>query len=613
MTTTAKKNKPAKPAAIGKPLKKAQDKSKASVEQEQDEKIEYIPIARVDLSPLNHRKYYDPQALDKFAGQIKQYGIIHPLTLRLMASGRYEVVSGERRYRGAEIAGLQRLKSIVKELSDQQVIELQLVENLQREDPHPLHIAQGIVQLQTTGFSIDQIAARLGRTKAFVFQRIKLTALIEPFQQVFMAGKFTQSDAFEIAALAEESQQDLFQEHFKGWEKKEFRLYGLSNMIGKFRYDLKRAPFDTKDKNLVPEMGACSKCPFNTATLKTLFPEMAKEATCTNKPCYKQKCTVHLTSLFEQAVDLHQPVALLSANGFSDTLQQIIAAHPTAKDLPVHGRYSVSVFNSPSEPDKEDYAMYGEEEDGDFDEAAYSDALEEYQSELEEFNHLKEKGSMLIGLFVSESEIKPLLFSLDNSRGSKAVTSAKAVQEAIKNGTVTAELLEAEALRLQAREARAKEIDRDKVQLKVHEELLARCSVAQNNENLTTADLATARLIIFDSLDYHNRQAVETTLFDQHPDKDAGKWEDRYHLLASLTEQQFAYLIRMAAACKAESKMPNTYAGFALYKQAESAGVDVPQIEQAQQEKQKVREEKLTNRLTDVQKRLEKLKPVTAS
>jgi ParB family transcriptional regulator, chromosome partitioning protein len=205
------------------------------------------------------------------------------------------------------------------------VIEIQLCENLQREDPHPMHEAEAIGQMQSAKKTIDEICARLGKSKAFIYGRLKLLSLIEPFQEMFLANKMTIVDALQIATLSAESQQEFFDKQCKNWKQKDFRLYNLTYNLSVYKYDLSDAPFDIKDKALVPEMSACSRCIYNTATLKTLFPEEANESVCTNKECYHKKCVAHLLNQLQAAFKEDQLQALIFNGSPSETVKQALS------------------------------------------------------------------------------------------------------------------------------------------------------------------------------------------------------------------------------------------------------------------------------------------------
>jgi hypothetical protein len=107
-----------------------------------------LPVDQIDYSPFNYRKKYSQKDLEDFAVEIAQHGIISPLTIRRLASDKYELVAGERRLRAAKIAGLSMVPVVVKEYTDEHVREIQLAENLQRENPHPLHEVFAIGQMQ---------------------------------------------------------------------------------------------------------------------------------------------------------------------------------------------------------------------------------------------------------------------------------------------------------------------------------------------------------------------------------------------------------------------------------------------------------------------------------
>ena len=132
MTTKAKpKNK--KPA-VKSPVKEKNANSQTAILLK-DAEYKHVKTEDIDFSPLNYRKYISEEALQQFAQELKQHGIISALTLRPLSSNRYELVAGERRLRAARLAGLTLVPAAIVTLTDEQVIEIQLAENLQREDP----------------------------------------------------------------------------------------------------------------------------------------------------------------------------------------------------------------------------------------------------------------------------------------------------------------------------------------------------------------------------------------------------------------------------------------------------------------------------------------------
>ena len=572
-----------------------------------------LNIEQIDYSPFNYRKIFSLKDLQAFAVEIAQHGIISSLTVRPMSTGRYELVAGERRLRAATIAKLTTVPVVVKNYTDEEVIEIQLAENLQRENPHPMHEAQGIGQMQKTGKTIEEIAARLGKSKAFVYSRIKLLALIEPFQEMFLAEVINIQQAFEIGSLSSSSQQEFFDEYCEDWKtQKGFDLDDLEYALSRFKYDLKEAPFNTKDKKLIPEMGACTACSFNTATLKTLFPEYAKEAICTNKECYHKKCSAYFSLLLASALLEHKPAALIFSHQPSKIIKDSVESVAGATELPAYNSNDISIIQAPEMPVPEDYTNEDEtEKESQFDEAEFKNAMEEYEEDMGQYKNLLENSKVLKGLFVTEHHLNAVLFSLEkrsNNNRTQTVT-AKDVQAAIKTGAATPELLQAEIERLNTKEERAKELDREKIQLAVHEQFSSEIESVSNITSLTTADEVAARLLIYQSLNYYTRSKVGTQLFSS-TEEDNGKNENQllYEKLATLTDIQYSYLIRNAITCQADSKFLLNVTGYSLYKQAEGAGLNVEAIEHAQEQKAITREAKQLERIKELETKISKLK-----
>lgn len=580
-----------------------------------DAEYRQVKTEDIDFSPLNYRKYISEEALQQFGEELKQHGIISPLTLRQVSAGRYELVAGERRLRAARIAGLPTVPAQIVKLSDEQVIEIQLSENLQREDPHPMHEAQAIGQMQRTGKTIDEIAARLGKSKQFVYTRLKLLALIDSFQEMVLADVITLQDALQIATLSETSQSEFYEEHCGNWKKqKDFSLHNLNYYLNDYRYDLKRALFNVKDKKLSPEAGACTTCPSNSASLKTLFPEYAKQTVCSNKECYNNKCSLHFLTAFGSSIETYQPTALLINNQLTEMAEKIIGLVPGAADLPQYNLHEISVIVKPECPEKEDFTYDNDDDEPEIDEEEFNSAMDGYYSELEAYNLHVESGHYKIAVLVDNKNFEPVYFSLERPKqyqtGGQTIT-AKEVQAAIKAGNATAELLEAEIDRINQREKRSEELDREKVQLTVHKLFSEQVSELSSNTSFTVADIIGARLIIYQSLDYHAREKVQPVLFPEKEGIYRESCEEMYDILKNLTDEQFSYLIRMAMSSKSESKYPRQEAGYFLYQMAKEAGVSVQTIEEGQSQKAKERKEKQEQKIKELEKKIKKLIPVS--
>jgi ParB family transcriptional regulator, chromosome partitioning protein len=111
--------------------------------------INTVSISKIRLPSHQPRRYFDPEKLQQLTDSIKQHGVLEPLLVRPLQQGEYELVAGERRYRAAQAGGLEIVPITVRELSDQEAIQLALVENLQREDLNPIEETEGVLELLT--------------------------------------------------------------------------------------------------------------------------------------------------------------------------------------------------------------------------------------------------------------------------------------------------------------------------------------------------------------------------------------------------------------------------------------------------------------------------------
>jgi ParB family transcriptional regulator, chromosome partitioning protein len=141
------------------------------------EMVRQIPLNLLYPSPLQPRKFFSEDQLDDLTNSIKEQGIIHPLIVR-ETQGKYELIAGERRWRAAQRAGLKLVPVIVRQASDREILELALVENLQRSDLNPIEEAEGYeLLLQKYKLTQEEIARKVGKNRATVANAVRLTAL----------------------------------------------------------------------------------------------------------------------------------------------------------------------------------------------------------------------------------------------------------------------------------------------------------------------------------------------------------------------------------------------------------------------------------------------------
>src|SRR5579864_1845449 len=254
-----------------------------------------VPITVLVESATNPRKRFDAKSLEELAASFKTQGILAPLLVREVEESKYEVVAGARRLRAAKLAELEKLPVRVVKLTDAEAIEAQCVENLQREDIHPLEEALGFKSLLELGEPAYTIASRAGKSEAYVYGRIRLADLIPPVAEAFLKDQITIGHALLIAKLPSSQQQEAFAAAFRGqWTSegntqvlipvRELAAWIESNIL----LQLASAPFDKQDETLVPEAGSCANCTKRTGFNKLLFADVRKDS-CTSPDCFRAK------------------------------------------------------------------------------------------------------------------------------------------------------------------------------------------------------------------------------------------------------------------------------------------------------------------------------------
>lgn len=168
-----------------------------------------LAIADIVESKSNPRRRFDDESLKELSASILQVGILEPLIVRSTADG-YELVAGARRLRAARAAGLADVPCLIRTLSDLQVLEIQVTENLQRKDVHPLEEADAYAALMKAdrAYTVEAVAARVGRSASYVYQRLKLKDLCKPAREAFEADEITAAHAVRLARLGDEQQAD---------------------------------------------------------------------------------------------------------------------------------------------------------------------------------------------------------------------------------------------------------------------------------------------------------------------------------------------------------------------------------------------------------------------
>lgn len=169
---------------------------------ESDTRIETLPLREIEPDPGQPRKTFDDETLAELSASIAEHGLLQPIAVRPKPSGGYLIVAGERRWRASRMAGLTEVPVIVKDVTDEQAMELALVENLQREDLDPVEEAAGIRELMTRcDLTQEQAARKLGKSRSALANSLRLLSLPETVLELLKSGFITIGHAKVVLSL----------------------------------------------------------------------------------------------------------------------------------------------------------------------------------------------------------------------------------------------------------------------------------------------------------------------------------------------------------------------------------------------------------------------------
>lgn len=173
-----------------------------------------VLIELVDPNPYQPREYFDRGALEELADSIKQYGVLEPLIVSAKPGGRYELIAGERRLRASKLAGLKSVPVVLRTATDQEKLELAIVENLMRENLNAMEEAEGYRDLMDTfHLTQEQVATKIGKSRETVANAVRLLNLASEMQQAIRDGRITAGHARALLAIADKAARQRLFEH----------------------------------------------------------------------------------------------------------------------------------------------------------------------------------------------------------------------------------------------------------------------------------------------------------------------------------------------------------------------------------------------------------------
>jgi len=195
--------------------------------------ISEIPIQDIEANPNQPRREFDAEALQELAKSIQEIGIVQPITLRQMEDGKYQIIAGERRWRASQIAGLTQIPAYIRTIKDENVMEMALVENIQREDLNAIEIALAYEHLmESSGMTQEKVSERVGKSRAAVANYVRLLKLPA---QVQMALQNKEIDMGHARALLSLDSPSLQIKLFKDIVKNSYSVRKVEEIVKKFK------------------------------------------------------------------------------------------------------------------------------------------------------------------------------------------------------------------------------------------------------------------------------------------------------------------------------------------------------------------------------------------
>ncbi len=481
-------------------------------------------------------KELSKDSLQELASSIKELGVIQPVLLRQnpKAPGKFILISGERRFRASQLAGKADIPAYIKEVDEHTALIMQITENMQRKDVHPLNEARGykLILDNDTKMNTKELALKFGKSETYIIQRLKLGDLVKEAEKDFYAGRMTLGHALILARLQPADQKQAIASLTRHGED-----YGtvrdLENFVQRNIINvLSKAPFDLNDGNLHKKAGACMACPKRSGAAPVLFADIKEKDTCFDRNCFLTKCHKFLINRTRQVIETEPEVVFLT--DYYDPDEEIVEILAQHKIKPLK-QYS------------------------DFD------------------NYKNQDSNEATGLWIS---------------GSKAghIETVYVKKEAASQDAGNPE---AQIERIKQRMKRGRELDREKVYAKILEGLKDHpTQKANHNRKLMPDEEAMLWFIIFEKANYYLRiELIKALKLPDDPEK-------FYATLKSLTPVKKAFMLRRVMMNQYGGNFPESTAGIIIRKIAEAYGdIDIATFEKEQAEICKKRETRAKERI----------------
>lgn len=424
------------------------------------------------------RTSFDAVKLIELSESVHMHGVIAPIALN-DKGGKLHLVCGGRRYLAQNnvINGFTNLKgekvpgdktrnqiaaNVYTNLTDDEILDMQIIENLQRDNPHPMMEAAAYQRMMNERkFTVPEIAKRVGQSDKYVALRLKLNNLIPDLQKAFYEERMSMSTALLLSKFGPDSQKDLTKNVGKNQN-----IYVDNYAVNQHERNLSKAPFDTKDANIIKAVGACTMCPHNTSG-NVLFPDENGKSLCMNGKCYDQKRKISFDQKFEEAKADPQSVFITSSyytSNLDDKMRKMCGKIYT----------------------RDDYKEVVKPAQKDIDAGKVKKGF---------FVHGDAKGHSIFCTIINRKEVSA-------SSSGPAKGSAGAFKEKVSTGKVKPEDIDAEIKRINDAEKRKKEIDMEHAWPEIHKLLKGNKKFMFNLLPLSIAEKVATVLVLDSKISY---------------------------------------------------------------------------------------------------------------
>jgi ParB family chromosome partitioning protein len=467
--------------------------------------MQYKEILINDITPdINQpRKFFDETAMQELTASVLEKGIIQPIMVRLQPNGissTYMLVCGERRLRAAtEVFEIDHkrntIPAVIAELTDDEALEMQIIENLQRKDVHPLEEAVAFDSMLQHGMDVKTIADKVGKSDYFIRQRIKLCNLTEDWQKAFFANRLSITDALKITLYSATIQDEILDKQAEDKNIK-IELYDLKKYSG----HLKNAIFKLDDAELLPSVGSCINCQYNSATAM-LFPDAAENPVCSNLSCFTNKCDLQFTKSFDLA--LQDPAMIFVEEAYRGDDNRDIKNKISSAGFTIYKSSDVFEYKHalPDKPDFEDDWLNDHDDDANGCIEAFDNEMQEYLKDITDVEKEKESGKYKPAFYINgnnRGEIQYVNLYKNNHHKKTDFTDS-----GDGDGDVATSNLKDEIERLTSKEKRSKELDEQKIWELVKKQFNPAANASLLKGEFTMVENQAAAFALYNKLNYH--------------------------------------------------------------------------------------------------------------